>query len=60
MVLGIAERNPLRTRPKTTPLIDGTAAIIMQAILYVAELIIYSFFRPKHSEYGGRTMPPMA
>ena len=60
MVLGIAERNPLSIRPKTTPLMDGTAAMITQQMLYVAELMIYSFFRPKHSEYGGRMMPPRA
>jgi hypothetical protein len=57
--VGIADKNPLSRRPTTTPVTDGTIAIMMQDMLYMAVLTIYSFLRPKASEYGGKTMLPI-
>ena len=58
MVVGIPDRTPVMKRPMTMPATDGTTAVKTQKILYSPVLHMYSFFRPKDSEYGGKITPP--
>lgn len=54
----MADRNPVMARPNTTPTRDSTEAIITHPRLNRTPLPIYSFFRPKVSEYGANTSDP--
>jgi hypothetical protein len=60
ITVGTAEAKPVKTRPAAIAPIEGTAAIIMLKPLNNAALMIYSLFRPKASEYGGKTTFPIA
>lgn len=56
--LGMADAKPVMARPTTAAAGCGTAAIKTQNTLKTVVLIMYSFFRPNVSEYGGKTTFP--
>lgn len=58
-MVGMADRNPEKNRPITTPAREGTTPTITQKMLYKPVLTMYSFLRPNVSEYEGKIIPPM-
>lgn len=57
-IVGMADKNPEKKRPTMTPAMEGTSPTTTQKRLYSPVLTIYSFLRPKDSEYGGNMIPP--
>lgn len=58
-IVGIADRNPEKNRPITTPAREGMTPTTTQKMLYRPVLTMYSFLRPNVSEYEGKMIPPM-